>query len=161
MSRSCESCKACCITMDVHSIKKPAGRACQHLCSTGCMVYERRPGDCREFMCDWLMDEDMPASMRPDRTGAVIWRDILSDGAGDMVGCHRVTIMPRSHLDPRVKRWAQKQSYHHPVIVSDGRHLYAYLAGRKTVKWGMKDRMGFVRRNGKITGVQLQRGAAA
>lgn len=156
--RECGDCKACCIWMDVHSLKKPAGVACKYLCSRGCDIYEDRPGDCREFMCAWLTGM-IPKNMKPNAVHAVIWHDLLSDGTISQP-TYRVTHPRGRNPAGRVMKWAREASRIHPVIFSDGHTLRAMLNGQWTQSWGMKDRMGFKMIRGRIVDVELERGAA-
>ena len=156
--RDCGSCKACCIWMDVYSMDKPAGKACKYLCSAGCDIYEDRPGDCREFMCAWLMGV-VPENLKPNTVNAIIWHSVLSDGEQEH-GSYRVTYMRGRNPAGRVMKWARDMSHRHPVIFSDGHKLRAMLNGQWTESWGMKDRMGFKMIRGKIVDVELERGAA-
>ncbi|MDR3518330.1 MAG: hypothetical protein P4M00_21250 [Azospirillaceae bacterium] len=72
-SRSCASCTLCCKLMGVPELKKPAARWCSDCDQAqGCTVYERRPPSCRNFACFWLMDDQFPDEMRPDRIHALL-----------------------------------------------------------------------------------------
>lgn len=72
--RSCGSCKACCtqVPVDLPSGHKEANVRCEHLCSKGCGIYQKRPTPCRYWSCRWLFDPDTAALRRPDRSGYVI-----------------------------------------------------------------------------------------
>jgi hypothetical protein len=78
--RSCGTCTMCCKLPGIRAVDlteeerklvppHPPGTACKHCTATGCAVYDRRPGVCRDFYCGFmagLVDE------RPDTTG-VTW----------------------------------------------------------------------------------------
>ena len=74
--RSCGQCTACCTVMRIDALDKPRDEACRHLVARGCGIYETRPADCRAWHCAWQKGE-LPAPMRPDRTGVVE----VTDGA--------------------------------------------------------------------------------
>jgi hypothetical protein len=59
--------------MGVPELAKPTARWCAD-CEqgTGCRVYDTRPPSCRNFQCFWLMSEDFPEEMRPDRCHALV-----------------------------------------------------------------------------------------
>jgi len=70
--RACGSCTACCATLAIVELAKPARRACDHLCRTGCGIYAERPASCREFHCLWLRGAiDGDESLRPDALGVM------------------------------------------------------------------------------------------
>ena len=66
--RACGGCTACCTVMGVAEVPTPFYSPCPHICASGCAVYGKHPGACRDFYCEWLVgrfaDED-----RPDRLG--------------------------------------------------------------------------------------------
>lgn len=80
MTDHCSDCAMCCRLLKIPELEKPAGKWCDH-CKPAtphpCTIYDRRPQVCREFACVWLQSqsrpgEEMPASLRPDRSKAVL-----------------------------------------------------------------------------------------
>ena len=71
MERNCGGCTACCKTHGILSLMKMPGVWCQY-CKTdkGCGIYEKRPAECREFKCSWLMGIGGERH-RPDKTRIV------------------------------------------------------------------------------------------
>lgn len=70
MSRECGTCSMCCKIPSIEELSKPAETWCQH-CKPGkgCMIYENRPEVCREYICYWLMAEDVvPDWMKPSES---------------------------------------------------------------------------------------------
>jgi len=54
--------------MEVTPLAKPAGEWCRHCAvGSGCEIYDSRPQECRDFVCQWLVMPQMPDSMRPDK----------------------------------------------------------------------------------------------
>src|SRR5205823_8600997 len=43
---------------------------CPHQAVTGCTIYEKRPGACRDFYCEWLVGA-LTEKDRPDKLGLV------------------------------------------------------------------------------------------
>jgi hypothetical protein len=78
--KECGGCTACCRTLSVYELQKPAGEWCRHCASDkkSCGIYANRPLSCREFNCLWLTSPGMSEDMRPDRCG-VIW-EMCEDG---------------------------------------------------------------------------------
>ncbi len=71
--RECGNCTLCCKVYDIHEIRKPEGRWCQHCTpGRGCRIHEDRPDQCREFFCLWLTDADIPLDWKPERTKVVL-----------------------------------------------------------------------------------------
>ena len=65
--RSCGGCTACCKTHSNGHFEKPAGTWCSKCnIGVGCREYNKRPDECKNFACLWLLGE-FPDSFRPDR----------------------------------------------------------------------------------------------
>ena len=72
--RICGGCTLCCRLVGVPETRKPAGTWCLDCVQgQGCGVHVGRPQSCRNFDCFWLMDEQFPEDMRPDRCGVVVY----------------------------------------------------------------------------------------
>ena len=75
--RECGACTVCCKVLPVATkeLKKTANVLCQH-CDEGrgCRIYDRRPVVCRGFYCEWLLNSQIPATWRPDKSGIFIER---------------------------------------------------------------------------------------
>jgi len=66
--------------MAIDALEKPPGAWCEHCAiGSGCRIYETRPGECRDFLCEWLTTPVLPDAFRPDRTKVVLVRH--PDGA--------------------------------------------------------------------------------
>ena|SRR5687768_17173147 len=70
--RKCGECTACCTIMGVPELEKPVYRACEHLCSKGCGIYNQRPTSCTQFECLWLQGHIGGEQHRPDKLG-LMW----------------------------------------------------------------------------------------
>lgn len=79
-SRTCDSCTACCKTLEVVELNKPPGKWCQH-CSIGkgCKIYFERPQSCHEFRCEWLKGFGEEQD-RPDRVKVILDYIKLQEG---------------------------------------------------------------------------------
>jgi uncharacterized protein len=74
--KNCGGCIRCCDLTPVGEINvKPfAGcplRRAAPAAHPGCSVYQTRPHSCRSWSCMWLLNEDWPDELRPDRCGIV------------------------------------------------------------------------------------------
>jgi hypothetical protein len=74
--RSCAGCDLCCTFVAVESLDKAAGVRCPHLRGepgASCSIYDRRPDECRRYMCLWRMFDDLlPDWIAPAAAGFVI-----------------------------------------------------------------------------------------
>ena len=88
--RTCGSCTACCKTHPIMELANPAGVWCVH-CSIGkgCQIYERRPQECKDFKCDWLLGFFSPEE-KPNLVKVVVG-DLTAPGFGPMVALYEVT----------------------------------------------------------------------
>ena len=71
--RSCGSCTACCHTLSIEELGKPAFSECAHANNAecgGCDIYEDRPSACHNFRCMWL-DGHLSEEDRPDKLGVI------------------------------------------------------------------------------------------
>jgi len=83
LGRSCEGCTKCCSGALTATIKirssatehemKP-GTPCVFVqIGKGCGVYDERPDDpCRDFRCQYLVDEMVPEEMKPSRSNIIL-----------------------------------------------------------------------------------------
>ncbi len=92
-ARPCGSCSACCTSLGVQSLRKPAGTPCSHLAAAGgCGIHARRPTACKEFFCLWRMgvldDGDRPdlagVVLNPKTTGGVRWVQAMESTPGSL-----------------------------------------------------------------------------
>jgi uncharacterized protein len=71
--KSCGSCTACCKIPAVDELQKPAGVYCPHCAvGQGCKIYQRRPGECRKFMCGWILNSHLGPDLKPDKCHVVL-----------------------------------------------------------------------------------------
>jgi hypothetical protein len=79
--RSCSGCTLCCKVLGVPALEKPRGTWCSHReRGVGCRIYETRPGECRTFLCGWLVNDRFGAEWKPERSKMVI--TVARDGNG-------------------------------------------------------------------------------
>jgi Fe-S-cluster containining protein len=73
MKRECGTCALCCKVMGVPEVKQEH-QWCPH-CKPGlhaCKIYPSRPERCRDFHCQWLIDERYPDYWFPAKAKIVI-----------------------------------------------------------------------------------------
>lgn len=122
VKRECGSCVACCIEteFDTPEFSKEYMKPCQHLCDTGCGIYNKRFPVCKQYECLWLQGYGTERE-RPNVTGIIsnitnvnggIWvsvrelgKDALTttgkDFVIDLVIKHQVPVIVREHGSER------------------------------------------------------------
>ncbi|MEL7088668.1 MAG: hypothetical protein AAGL98_09555 [Planctomycetota bacterium] len=122
MPRSCGSCTACCSSLIIEELSKPAFTACEHDCSAsncgksyggGCAIYEDRPDSCRSFRCLWL-DGHLGQDDRPDELGV-----IFTTTFDEQVGTHPLLVeaVPGRASEPSITAAIQELTKKSPVLV--------------------------------------------
>src|SRR5436305_4270883 len=77
--RECGDCTLCCKIMGIRELNKPPGSWCSHCKpARGCAIYERRPQECRSFVCGYLHSPDLDERWKPS-----FCKFLLMDDAGD------------------------------------------------------------------------------
>ncbi len=67
--RSCGDCMLCCKLPAIPSLQKPTYTWCKNAkVGHGCSAYDRRPTECREFNCLWLMSPKLDDEWKPSRS---------------------------------------------------------------------------------------------
>lgn len=68
----CGECTACCTVLGVQALGKEQYIRCQHVCESGCGIYETRPSECRKYKCMWLNEYMRDERLRPDKLGIIM-----------------------------------------------------------------------------------------
>ncbi|MEM9883228.1 MAG: hypothetical protein AAF800_09960 [Planctomycetota bacterium] len=114
-ARACGSCTACCHSLVIEELHKPAFADCAHACphGGGCKAYHDRPASCRGFRCLWL-DGHLTEDDRPDRLGV-----IFTTTHDDRVGVHPLVVeaRPGAAQQPAVRRAVERLRDRAPVLV--------------------------------------------
>ena len=78
--RSCGDCSLCCKLIRVDAFAKPPGTWCTHCApgGGGCRIYDRRPTECRNFYCAWMVSPSLGEHWRPNKCKMVL--RVESDG---------------------------------------------------------------------------------
>lgn len=82
--RECNGCTVCCdgwLMGEANGHYFQPGRPCFYKCETGCSIHETRPEDpCGSFVCDWLMNQDLPEWMKPSMSKVMVTRSTWEGG---------------------------------------------------------------------------------
>ncbi|MFZ2621328.1 MAG: hypothetical protein WAX85_02110 [Minisyncoccia bacterium] len=88
--RVCGECTACCKTHPIKALGNPAGVWCEHCnIGQGCKIYKKRPQECKDFKCDWLLGF-FTEEQRPDKIKIVVG-DLTAPGFGPMMALYEVS----------------------------------------------------------------------
>lgn len=106
--RECGNCTACCTQLNVPEYDAPVGVTCSNCkvigADAGCTIHTTRHQVCRNFSCLWLMQEQIPDALRPDRSHVLFE---LPAGAKTYVG-HIDPAFPDAYNEPGVRVLIQK-----------------------------------------------------
>jgi hypothetical protein len=121
--RSCGACTACCDAVGVEELGKSEFTQCKHLCATGCAIYKKRPGQCRDYMCSWrALWTPNDESWRPDHLGVIF--DVHEEGMGGLpaIRCWQLRSETQILDDAQVRRMAYALAVQlsHPVVARFG-----------------------------------------
>src|SRR5262249_18009872 len=96
----CDGCTLCCKVFRIPTLDKPQGKWCPHCAiGAGCNIYERRPDECRGFLCGYLCEPGLDERWKPS-----VARFFLST----LPGVDRLVI----HVDPqRPDAWRREPYY--------------------------------------------------
>lgn len=123
--RACGTCSACCSALRIDELNKSPHVACDRLSavSKGCGRYAERPLSCARFRCAWL-DGVLPAEMRPDRVGFIVWStEALAEHKGMLVN----ECTPRAFSRPENMRFLKQLSAKHPLVLTPIRGAQAVV----------------------------------
>jgi hypothetical protein len=138
--RSCSGCTLCCKLLRIEELESPPSQWCP-LCEvkSGCTIYARRPTECRQFDCEYLLDARLGEHWRPSRCKMVV---VFEEHTNDLV----------IHVDPSrpdawrqepfrsdIRRWAsQAAKSGRQVIVWEGDRKIAIAVEESVVHYGAR-----------------------
>jgi|LakMenE18May11ns_1017448.scaffolds.fasta_scaffold9881024_3 Fe-S-cluster containining protein len=79
--RSCGECTKCCdgtLTAEVLGQQIGLGVPCQYL-KPRCTIYPIRPRVCREYLCEWKTNNQVPQELHPYLSNVIMHKRILED----------------------------------------------------------------------------------
>lgn len=100
--RTCGTCSECCKIKEFPSLPKAEWHKCGLLGSShGCMIYEDRPDECREYSCLWLSNPMIPEEMRPGQSKIIF----------DIVEINSVPVFVATECTERASRDTQTERF--------------------------------------------------
>jgi hypothetical protein len=132
---ACGDCSLCCKLMILldPGFEKPENQWCKH-CKPGhggCMVYDDRPHQCREYQCGWLQSQQsahpMEPMLKPSRSKVIF-----------MMSQYALLAVVDPGYRGAERAWPVRQfieSIDFPVLVMCGSHRYVHdPKGRETLE---------------------------
>ena len=112
-TKECNGCTACCFACSINELKKQAYQRCKYQTPSGCGIHNSRPNECRKYGCLWLLVDDMPEDMRPDRSRVVL--DIGVSELGPTLYARELD--PRSSEKPKVRQLIDQMAVKSKLVV--------------------------------------------
>ena len=105
--RECGTCTLCCKVAAVEEFDKPNGVWCSH-CVSGkrCTTYDTRPSSCRDFYCQWRVEQRLGAEWKPDRAKFALIKTMGGQRVTALVDPGYPTAWRRSPYYETFKQWA-------------------------------------------------------
>lgn len=143
--RECGSCTMCCKLFTIPAVPKSAGVWCQHcIPGTGCRIYEQRPDQCRDFLCEWLTDKRMPDHWYPGRCKMVVSIQPATGFLYVQVDSSQPSIWRREPYRSDLAAWAQQMLGHRlHVIVFVGENATLIMPDQEVPLGPMRPDEGF------------------
>ena len=106
--RTCGDCTACCqgwLEGTAHGIDFYNGVPCHFVGCNGCTIYENRPqSPCKDFSCQWLINNDIPEWMKPNKSNVIVSGMKYSHPNGSEGMYLEVTEMGKT-IDAKILNW--------------------------------------------------------
>lgn len=112
--RSCGTCTKCCdgyAYADVYGHIMGFGVPCHFVKSgEGCGIYENRPNFCKTFVCNWLVNDEIPEELKPNLTGSMPALTSTPDGL-EFILITNVGNDPREDVLDWYKQYSESKGY--------------------------------------------------
>ena len=116
--RQCDGCTLCCKVMSVAAVSKPMGKWCPHCTiGAGCNIHEDRPGECRDFYCDFLLDPRFDERWRPETAHFVMRTSHASHWIGIHMDPQRPDAWRREPYYSKLKELARQSALTQLVVL--------------------------------------------
>lgn len=122
----------CCKLMGIAALEKPAGIWCQYCKpNRGCSIYERRPGECREFVCGYLQMPELDEHWKPSTCKFVLATDEAHTHMKIVVDPARPDAWRKEPYYSTFRAWAQAGPDRVKVMVAIGARAIILLPDRE------------------------------
>ncbi|MDM9625807.1 hypothetical protein QTL95_07865 [Rhizobium sp. S152] len=74
-NHTCGTCTLCCRLPEIQEFDKPANAWCENCAEgQGCAIYDERPQLCRDFLCQWMIDDTLGPEWEPSISNMMVYR---------------------------------------------------------------------------------------
>ena len=73
--KTCSGCNECCkgwLIGNAFESKFSPFNPCKYLQNSSCSIYSERPDICKGFNCEWIINSDMPESLKPSTVNTIV-----------------------------------------------------------------------------------------
>jgi hypothetical protein len=130
--RECGACTLCCKLLAIEEIGKPKGEECPH-CDPGvaCRIYETRPGECRRYYCEYLLEDGLADYWYPKLSRIVLSFDRSRNRLNAYVETGRAEAWREDPFYADLRRWAAELAPRRgQVVVKIGARAVVILPDR-------------------------------
>src|SRR5262249_26961632 len=107
--RSCDGCTMCCKIFPIPEREKPEGQRVHHCAiGRGCRIYEDRPGLCRDFYCEYLINADLDEHWKPSTSRMVVTKSVQDKVCRIYVDADRKDRWKSKPYLDDIQRWANQ-----------------------------------------------------
>jgi hypothetical protein len=113
----------CCKLFPIPVLDKADGQWCSYCkIGQGCRIYEHRPGICRDFYCEYLINKDLGERWKPSVSRLVVTKSIEESLCRIHVDRDRKDGWKRKPYIADIQRWANQAAAEgvRVVVICDG-----------------------------------------
>jgi hypothetical protein len=127
--RAYGTCTLCCKLLTVEAIRKPMNSWCKHCAiGRGCLIYDARPEECRDFYCGFMTLHHLGEEWRPSTSKLMLGIETGGNSIFVHVDPSRPDVWKSEPFYSKLKEWAGNAvPSHGHVIVHIGRQRIVIL----------------------------------
>jgi hypothetical protein len=161
--RTCDGCTLCCKVMGIAALNKPRGVWCAHCKpSSGCTIYDTRPGECRTFDCYWLHEPKLGPEWKPSKSRLVI--TTARSGNGVEIRCDPgyPAAWRKEPYYAQIREWARVAEPHDGMVLVCVENVLTLISIHGEFPLGRVDEQDRIERDydgGRLVGVRVVKSA--
>ena len=135
-SRRCGDCTLCCKVMEIEALTKPADAWCPHCRpKRGCAIHDRRPAECVNFNCLWLVNERLGERWKPSKAKFVLTTS--EDGIEVRCDPGFPDAWRREPYASEIRRWAVSGENHDVTMLAISGRRMTLVTGEREFDLGL------------------------
>jgi hypothetical protein len=116
--RNCEGCTLCCKLLGVAELDVAPLIWCPHCkAKAGCSIYEQRPTECRQFVCEYLRDPAIGNHWKPSKCKMVVVVEEFAHALVVHVDPDRPDAWREAPFYGQLRQWAQAAADKHWQLI--------------------------------------------